>query len=299
MKRLWRPNPSIHMKVGSFWLPTLGLSEDVFVETEDGTYIYLGYYHVHSLLEKLGVPLGDYGWASWQHEHWEILGDKVRFHITFGPRTPNPETYEITIDADTVRRTLLQLKCPYWSREKVVLRYCKGCIFSRHWEDFKCLWDSPWLKPLHEMRRYGIENYVGVETWREYDYGSIAAFLSFTISEKYVQRLIAELHTNYDVSKNNETVTFTRYYGLDDLPIKYYIIIKGTRGIIRAEESGECWSYEDWMNLKYYLPSKKNDVLKTFAEICYHTNGHVEPRFHGRWSMARFRDFWSQVRRDE
>jgi len=64
---------------------------------------------------------------------------------------------------------------------------------------------------------------------------------------------------------------------------------------IRSEESGECYSYEDWQNLKLYLPNKKNYVLKAFAEVCWKSDGKVTPQYHGRWSMAQFRRFWNLV----
>jgi len=301
MRGILKPNPAVHVQVGAFWIPARGIQEDVFVETEEGAYIRLGCFQVERILQELGVDVDKPGWASWEHDDWEIDGDKIRFSVVHGKLTAHPETYNIEIDAETVKRTLLLLKCPYWSKveHKVVLRNCESCIFSKHWDGYDCLWRAPQLKPLHEIRRNGMENYVGIELFKDCDFGAIAAFLSFTIQEKVVNRLIDSLYANYDTSETEKDgVIFKKYWDLFGHPTQYYIVINGTDGFIRAEESGECYSHEDWQNLKFYLPYKKNYVLKAFAEICWKASGKVTPRYHGRWTMAQFRRFWALVEGD-
>ena len=38
MRWLLKPNPSVHVKVGAFWIPARGVHGDVFVETEEGAF---------------------------------------------------------------------------------------------------------------------------------------------------------------------------------------------------------------------------------------------------------------------
>jgi len=290
-----KPDPAVHVPVGDIWIPARGLHEDVYVKTDGKEYVRLDSYTVERILKDLGVDIEKDGWASWEREHWKIEDSVIHFSVTYGSATPNPETYSARIPAENVKHALLLLKCPYWSKveRKNVLRRCEGCIFSKHWDGYDCLWSAPQLKPLHQIRRGGYSNYVGVETYREYDYGYIAAFLSFKIEEKIRDGLIDDLYNGYNVHEAEDRITFKKHWELNGHPAKYWITIKGTKGIIRAEESGECYSYEDWQHLKSFLTSKKNTVLKAFAEVCWKAHGNVTPQYHGRWSMSRFRKFWN------
>ena len=293
-----KPDPAVHVPVGDIWIPARGLHEDVYVKTDGKEYVRLDSYTVERILKDLGVNVDKGGWASWERDGWNLQGDYVEFHTALRVATSHPKHYRNRIKKDQVKKALLLLKCPYWSKaeRKIVLRRCEGCIFSKHWDGYDCLWSAPQLKPLHQIRRGGYSNYVGVETYREYDYGYIAAFLSFKIEEKIRDGLIDDLYNGYNVHEAEDHITFKKHWKLNRHPTKYWITIKGTKGIIRAEESGECYSYEDWQHLKSFLTSKKNTVLKAFAEVCWKAHGEVQPEYHGRWIASRFRNFWEQLK---
>jgi hypothetical protein len=289
-----KPNLAIHIPVGDIYIPACGLSEDVYVKTDGREYVRLDSYRVERILKELGVEVERSGWASWEKENWKIDGNYIVFHGAVGLRTDRPKRFEKRIRKEEAKRTLLLLKCPFWSRRerKIVLKNCRGCCFCKTWDGYECMVKYAGLEPLREMIRNHVNNYVYVEKYRDYDYGYIAASLNFTIeNEKVASRLIDGLFSNYNVSETENGYVFKRHYALSDRPVKYYIVIKGVEGFIRAEESGECWSYEDWQNLTWYLSDKKNHVLKAFAEICYRTHGKVKPEYHGKGISYRFRKF--------
>jgi len=280
--------PNFHVPVGHFSLSPRGTSDDVFVDL-GGYNLRLDRTTVLAILQELGVSVAKHARASWEHRDWELVNDEIRFHVVVGSATPEPESHERKIEKNVVKDTLLLLKCPHLTEgedegeEKIVLKDCRNCTFAKRWDGYECLHEYTHVKPVREMDASGLEKYISKRAYNGWDWGEIAASLSFQVidPERWLptrwKRLVAGLRSTHQ--HDAEKHAFIRPYPHFTTAVQSTITLdpKAGTGRIESTEISDLSSAEDWLNLKFYLPTKVNHVLREFVEVCWWTNGNVRP----------------------
>jgi len=311
MKWLLGPNPAIHVKIGRFWVPVTGvIGVDVLFVEGEGHLFRLGRSDLHSVLMELLEDRGiEVEWDILSGAPVTIDGDRlIIYEDSPRPLSERPRTI-VPVDEflDVIWK---HLRCPHRSdRHRLFLKKCKDCVFF--W-DGRCRYNHPSFRPVREILEHGIENYMYVDVFQDYDYGVGEAGITFVledVKDHQLEKLKLELRWEhaFDFStsefEGHEFWIFTKRYALKpeygDTPHAMYKIVRDTvdlSGRVFAEDWCELYSYEDWLSFKDHVKwGLRGYLLEGLAVLCWHLMGRVRPLYHGRWISSRFRAFWQKL----